>query len=482
MKDYIEAFKKEYMTVFLFMLAISICYVLPIISADRYYIDDIGRSIRGYAGWSENGRPLADILMISLSLGLPIIDLSPMPLVIGLSILCLSISIYTKTIGITGDYKRSMIGFAFICNPFLLENLSYKYDALPMTLSISLIFLAFSFSGNLKWLLSIALVICTLSLYQSSLTVFCSLTVIEALRSVKNQDKIKDISLVMINRIIQFIFGYAIYAKFIAPHFLSGGYNSHHSDTVISYSNPIEIVERNSDAYLHYINLYLSGIPLIVVLVLLTCVTIGAFSYISKSKRIALSGLLVVLAILSVFLLSFIHLTILVNPVFAPRVLIPFGCLFLLCAYLSFQTRLGYIFCLILTITSFTLSFTYGNAMKAQKEYETYLQTIISSDINSLNNNSTRISFIGSMPKSDELKLASTKFPILEKLIPVYVNDNWVWGGMSFLRYGLALSHKNIDKREKSSICSGTPIFKTKLYHIYDYKESIVIRFNNGNC
>lgn len=64
------------------LLSLCIVYVMPIILANRYYIDDLGRSQWGYASWSANGRPLADFLMILLGFGGEnIVDISPLTLI-----------------------------------------------------------------------------------------------------------------------------------------------------------------------------------------------------------------------------------------------------------------------------------------------------------------------------------------------------------------------------------------------------------------
>lgn len=41
----------------------GLLYVLPILLADRYYQDDLARSLYGATGWSGDGRPLTNWLM-----------------------------------------------------------------------------------------------------------------------------------------------------------------------------------------------------------------------------------------------------------------------------------------------------------------------------------------------------------------------------------------------------------------------------------
>ncbi|PDQ12906.1 hypothetical protein CKK21_22775 [Enterobacter cloacae] len=50
------------------VFSMCILYVLPIIMADRLYVDDMGRTTTGYYGWKGNGRPFAEMIMKFLSL------------------------------------------------------------------------------------------------------------------------------------------------------------------------------------------------------------------------------------------------------------------------------------------------------------------------------------------------------------------------------------------------------------------------------
>ncbi|HCQ6946067.1 TPA: hypothetical protein OL694_004823, partial [Enterobacter hormaechei] len=76
---------------FSMILLMSLIFFLPIILSSHYYVDDLGRSIYGYSKWSENGRPLADLLFLSLSFGPQLPDISPLPQLLALGILSLSV-------------------------------------------------------------------------------------------------------------------------------------------------------------------------------------------------------------------------------------------------------------------------------------------------------------------------------------------------------------------------------------------------------
>lgn len=68
---------------FVILLILFMLYVTPIILADRYYNDDLGRILSGATGWDGDGRILTEWLMRGVCGGMPIADISPLPLIMG---------------------------------------------------------------------------------------------------------------------------------------------------------------------------------------------------------------------------------------------------------------------------------------------------------------------------------------------------------------------------------------------------------------
>lgn len=62
---------------------LSVLYVMPILSANVLYIDDMGRSMYGYSGWDNNARPLASLVMQMLAGGTPLQNIYPLPQILG---------------------------------------------------------------------------------------------------------------------------------------------------------------------------------------------------------------------------------------------------------------------------------------------------------------------------------------------------------------------------------------------------------------
>jgi hypothetical protein len=89
-------------------------------------------------------KAFADLVMSIINLGNPIVDISPLPLIIAL--LCLSVMGVMVSRRFAKDANvmaLSAISIMIITNPFLLENLSFKYDVLAMSLSMLVVSLPF---------------------------------------------------------------------------------------------------------------------------------------------------------------------------------------------------------------------------------------------------------------------------------------------------------------------------------------------------
>lgn len=71
-------------------------FILPIILANQFYVDDIGRTTVGYTKWGVDGRPVADIVMSVLNLSSRIVDLAPLPIILASVLLAISFACYRK--------------------------------------------------------------------------------------------------------------------------------------------------------------------------------------------------------------------------------------------------------------------------------------------------------------------------------------------------------------------------------------------------
>ena len=78
------------------LLVCTVLFVLPLLLANIYYIDDNGRAALGYTNWGPDGRPLADIMIKALFLSAHISDIFPLPLILGVLIISASLTQFAR--------------------------------------------------------------------------------------------------------------------------------------------------------------------------------------------------------------------------------------------------------------------------------------------------------------------------------------------------------------------------------------------------
>lgn len=319
--------------IFIISLSIMILlYISPIILADRLYIDDILRSQYGYKNWGLNGRPLADAVMalVNMTFG-EIVDISPLPLLIacGAYVLC-SFAYYKKTINFIGPFRAGLLFFFVIANPFLLENLSYKFDVLPMILSVAVLLLPFCGITNL-YLRLVAGAMCvaaSLSLYQASIGYFCALALIEIAVAYRKKSA-TDCNLLKLlcSRVVSLFIGYLVYSL-IAKNYIQGDYNETHSQMIGFNSEGFQSLINTSRGMNYQLIRTVGEMPAVVYAVAILVVVFSVYSVYARNTTWSASRFIVSLVIVTspatIYLLSFIHLSLLKNPIFVHRVLVSF--------------------------------------------------------------------------------------------------------------------------------------------------------------
>lgn len=179
-------------SLYIAILSLVSLFCLPIILYNGYYIDDNIRIITGSPDWSWVGRSFADYLLITLSLNKYIDDFSPIPLIIGLLTFSY-VLYYAIKENIPNPTIISIMPFIFIIvNPFFMQNLTYKFDSLPMILALSCSVFAFFISIENKireWIAKIFLLFLCLEFYQPCANIFLALGACNILIDLKKNEK-----------------------------------------------------------------------------------------------------------------------------------------------------------------------------------------------------------------------------------------------------------------------------------------------------
>lgn len=143
LKNYFHTFSNSKLTVTI--VIVSLLYILPILLTNAFYIDDMNRTTEGY-DWNRDGRFISSEIMHRLSFQKDVV-FSGFPFSTIFSALLLSFSGYLLSylLGIRDKFLLLIGSLLLLTCPFVLEILLYKFDCLPISLSIFFAILPFVF-------------------------------------------------------------------------------------------------------------------------------------------------------------------------------------------------------------------------------------------------------------------------------------------------------------------------------------------------
>lgn len=469
----------------------ALTYIYPIISADRFYIDDMGRSLDGYKHWGQDGRPLTDVIMFSLSLGSPIVDLSPLSQLLAILAISTTVTIYSsKYIKNYSPLILGLISSLFIVQPFFIENLSYKFDSFPMALSAVLLTIPFLINckQTTLFIVSVLCITSSLAIYQASIGLFVIYSVADIVFS-RGKTALVEMKSTS-SRILQLIIGYLLYSLVIVKYFVSGSYASGHASMIFESQDIFQTLSNNLSKIFIYFTQAIEPYNSIFIVIFLLAITFAVIKETKRQIKLAepLNYFKIAVIIASpflVFLFSFLHLLALEKPVFAARVYISLCGAILFFGILLFR-NLGKVISVslisVLLFAGLINVYTYGNATKAQKHIDNLISASIYQDVNSYSKDFSSISVFGTMPAAKQKNNLWRRFPAIARMIPLYLNNDWYWGGRLLQMNMINLSLSPLNTKEKEALCIEKPFADRKDYKLYDVNSVLVISFDKNRC
>ncbi|MBW4276471.1 glucosyltransferase domain-containing protein [Escherichia coli] len=346
--------------------AVAILYLIPLILTRSDFQDDMYRSTSGVPDfWFENGRPLSVWLYRILNQGLFSPDISPLNFIASIFILLIASIIISKKVSHPDDHITQLnVSIIFLSSPFLLAILSYKYDSIPVSLSLLMasVFTLIKFKDIfIRTAVNIALIIGILSLYQPALSLIIGLIGINLL-GVKSKSDVKPYLKDALYLIFCLAIGFIAYKLTISDHMLSENYKRSGSLLPISLQS-IPKLETNILGYFDNLYSFLSY-PYI----LFTSITISIYAGISILFKRNHESLIFILALPFILVASLGCNIILNKPAFQAREMLGVPCLFifmvLTLSNLHFK-KLSTFLSILLTcgvlITTLTISYSFLN-------------------------------------------------------------------------------------------------------------------------
>lgn len=485
--------EKQERGLFLGLILLYVVYILPILLANRHYQDDLARSLYGATGWNNDARPLGNVAPLSLLLSVPL--------------LAYTVILYAKQYlpAPTQILPALNIGFCVIANPFFLYNLSYQFDSLTMVLALCAAILPYVIPPKKAlykiFLFSFILCMVTLTTYQPCCGVYISLWFLELFFMILSSHL--DLPRLFIRAAAcglgAIVYKYGILNRLIRPS--NGGWQPG------AYQFSWKAEEGVFSAVLHNIQTagvlfdeYLAGIPTAILCLTGALFLAGMVCMATRLFQTERPLYQKILAIGYLILLPFMMLfaTLLPLLILKPSSLnISAHSLICLCSMglwggimlsalydrITPPPILWTLLFLPCLLFGFTFSYTHGNALNSQKQYEEYLTYSIVHDIETLNANGAyqALTVSGQAPRSPEVARLTEKYPLFAQLVPSYLTNSSYIGGAQLLFYTQEVYRFDpLTEEDEELIKNTAPILETGIYACYKTEDKIIIHFKQS--
>lgn len=468
-------------------------YSLPIILANTYYTDDMGRIVGGYT-WNGDGRFIATYLSRILSFQSHITSFFPFSILISALLITYSCIMLLNKLNLydhDNTFKIVNLSALFLLiSPFLLENLAYRFDSIYMALSIFFAIFPLVFYQHKYFIgISITCIIITFGLYQSTtMLYFASLLALQIKLALSGKAIPWKLHF---SAFISFILAFGIYQLLLKV----GGYDISRNALLPISIESINIIKARLYNYAEtYSTLLISSKYLLALAFTLLGALIGLMTQLNQlpSTSIKIQKLLVI--VLSLF--GIVCCTLLPNLIIqtmwlTARTFIIFPIFLVVLAIFihplfsaSSKTYryLATASYLILLIYSFMLSSIFGTILKNNDQFHDYLATEITSIILKqpiTDANDIKLVISGQAPKAYKSQLLYRTYPIMNLLAPNYLAEGWYWGLRRLSTFHNFSWPENKEQPIKNQ-CSFTVIHSSVLYKIRQNNNIFVVDFNNS--
>mgnify|MGYP002646989602 CR=1 FL=1 len=461
-------------------------FTMPIILANYYYIDDMGRASSGYLGWGKDGRPLSDAIMYIVNIGTPITDIAPLTVVISIAILSLSMSKWQSFVD--NNASGFFIVASFMANPYLAENFSYRFDVLPMMAGISLAFLGFSINTRsviTKTIITVAIFISSLATYQVNVNIICALVICEFAINAQRWPITKSINNLLL-RISQVFISIYIYLAIILPISFNGNHVENHPG--IAEKSIIRTILNNLYDYFYFIDeTFIYNFKALICLFLLISIisSVVIIKKVTPSKSKAYDIFFYISILSSPFLIIILcvgSLLALENTiVYFTRLYIGVSFVFIylsICLNIIFKSiKIRFLCFLLMVFPSISYFYTYGNAIREQSIYTKIIISQVSSiAYNELSDSNPNLFFNGSGGKSKFTINAENKYPLIKYSIPNYFRV-WYWPIKAFEMNGVSVKFTTDRRDLNKNWCVDTLIKKTQNFDVIFTENSMIVDF-----
>lgn len=472
---------------------ISSIYVVGYFSILRHgisYTDDNIRIITGESLFLYVGRPLSEALTLALHWGQPIFDASPVPQVIALSALVWVSTAFARHCEDLPPWLAVLAGAFIGMNPMIIENMSYKFDAVTMALALALAVVPslWRTTGVVYFLTCATGALASLMLYQAALGAMIALVAGQMVHAILQRQAPSHYLRRAAEAAAAAILAAVIYkiatSVFLHEYLKEGSWGGDHAKvaSLASFPGTAWMNLRSYSDFLYENMITTSiGAPLVGLFAFALFVICIRFSVSRDLKRLLWEAP-ILFAGLTVIAFSPLGLQIaLESPVLQPRSLYGFGVTVAVLLWLSggaissptlrFAVAMPFALLLFQTITVASLL---GNMQQQQARWEGIVLSGLANDLADLarTGEDARVRFSGSLVYAPEVRVGLQKHPLLRNMARYHVGDIWSFPAL-LNTIGIGVEIVKDESSKESLIRSGLG------YDIYrESAGNLLVEFN----
>jgi hypothetical protein len=494
-------------SVFVILLACYWVVLFPILRADRYYNDDLKRALFGKASWDSNGRPLATFLVRALqAYDRRMVDLSPLLQLGAVAVLAWAGVLIARRYAIRPPWVAALVAFPLGAQPFYLENLSYKFDALGMSVAIllALVPLLRDTGTRRSWWLGVLALFACLAVYQPAMNAYLVFAYMEIVLAQLADMPPRRLLAMALSRAGQAVVGLGLYEALVGIHI--SGWVAREATPIHGLWAGVQILDNYRAFYRRFVaasldvHWWLVYVPVLALLALCP-VAVGlrhATGHRAGGGSRAGAIALLVAGLLAPIILSVLALgpmLALAHPEMQPRVLIGVGAMLTasLLVLHAASERWGrsprWFACAAgaLALGMASLASAYGNAAGAQRDYEAHIGAVLGDDLAQLKASRGVDSLLidGSDGLAPAAAHAAGQIPLVGVLVPPYIAGGASFQTQDFLGFytqGITdLDADPVAAQARAALlaatCASAAVRVTRAYRLYVVGRTAVVRF-----
>lgn len=502
--------KRYLLKPFLALLLIYFLGISAIILSGVHYADDAARTNYGYAGWSGFSRYLSTILSHGLHADNYLTNIAPLPQLLAVAILAVSSMIVIVVVNGTEIFKEKWTRWILpviaavplgLC-PYMLECLSYQYDAVYMALSVFFVVMPFLFYRGSRGkfvMMSVVGILGACMTYQVSAGIYPMLVIFVIMKDwngkkVENKEIFKNI----LTMVLTFALTLVLFQKVLMRP----------QDIYVSNEVPglMELLPSLFAHLAHYFELFFNDFRILWLVLIAIMMVEFVMIFVRKSKRNkVVAGLVGVVGVGAMAIMSFLLYSALEKPLYTTRAMYAVGAFIVIMGvYVSSGEIFGEIAknyvgkrteiemwmsvkinrvvlaipVVVLSWCFFSFAFTYGNALSEQDAFSNMQIDMAISDVNDVmaDGKVRKIQAEGQIDFAPAVKhMSSRDYLILRRLLkPSYGTAPWMAyrlteaSGVPGLIYdpNVSIAAENM-----------SVLKDTALYIIYGDEENILVKF-----